>query len=103
MPRFCIGAFWTSGWTVCLGAERHLTVSLYSNAYSRSWGAVLIQDSQRLVSRDGWSIDSSEDINVLESKALLNALVAFRALLETLRFRTASGSEIDKISRAAHV
>ena len=59
--------------------------SLYSDASSRSWGAVLIQDSQRLVSRDYWSIDSSEDINVLESEALLNALVAFRARLSNSR------------------
>ena len=68
-------------WKDCLPwrSEHHLTVSLYSDASSRSWGAVLIQDNQRLVSRDYWSIDSSEDINVLESKALLNALVAFRA------------------------
>ena len=66
-------------------SEHHLTVSLYSDASSRSWGAVLIQDSQRLVSRDYWSIDSSEDINVLESKALLNALVAFPARLSNSR------------------
>ena len=38
-----------------------------------------------MVSRDYWSIDSSEDINVLESKALLNALVAFRARLSNSR------------------
>ena len=70
-------------WKDCLPwrSEHHLTVSLYSDASSRSWGAVLIQDSQRLVSRDYWSVDSSEDINVFESKALLNALVAFRARL----------------------
>ena len=66
-------------------SEHHLTVSLYSDASSRSWGAVLIQDSQRLVSKDYWFIDSSEDINVLESKALLNALVAFRARLSNSR------------------
>jgi len=41
----------------------------------------LIQDSQRLISRDYWPIESSEDSDVLESKALLNALVAFRARL----------------------
>ena len=41
----------------------------------------MIQGSQRLVSRDYWPIDSSKDINVLESKALLNALVTFRGRL----------------------
>ena len=66
-------------------SEHHLTVSLYSDASSRSWGAVLIQDSQRLVSRDYWSTDSSEDINVLDSKVLLNALVAFRTRLSNSR------------------
>ena len=74
-------------WKDCLPwrSEHYLTVSLYSDASSRSWGAVLIQESQRLVSRDYWSIDSSEDINVLESKALLNALVTFRARLSNSR------------------
>ena len=66
-------------------SEHSLTVSLYSDASLRSWGAVLIRDSQRLVSRDYWSIDSSEDINVLESKALLNTIVAFWAGLSNLR------------------
>ena len=74
-------------WKDCLPwrSEHHLTVSLYSDASSRSWGAVLIQDSQRLVSRDYWSTDSSEDINVLDSKVLLNALVAFRTRLSNSR------------------
>ena len=41
-------------WKDCLPwrSEHHLPVSLYSDASSRSKGAVLIQDSQRLVSRD---------------------------------------------------
>ena len=91
-PFACIGGdlraeilYWRfmDEWKDCLPwrSEHHLTVSLYSDASSRYWGAVLFQDSQRLVSRDYWSIDSSKDINVLESKALLNALVAFRARL----------------------
>ena len=42
-------------------SKHHLNVSLYSDASLRAWGAVLIQDGQRLVSRD---------VNVLESKAL---------------------------------
>ena len=68
-------------WKDCLSrwSEHHRTVSLYADASSFSWGAVLIQDSQRLVLRDYWPIDSSKDINALESKALLNALVAFWA------------------------
>ena len=74
-------------WKDCLPwrSEHHLTVCLYSDASSCSWGAVLIQDSQRLVSRDYWSIDSSEDINVLEAKALLNVLITFRARLSNWR------------------
>ena len=66
-------------------SEHHLTVSLYSDASLCAWGAVLIQDGQRLVSRDYWPIDSSEDVNVLESKALLHALVAFRSRLSNSR------------------
>lgn len=48
-------------------------------------GTVLIQDSQRLVSRDYWPIDSSEDVDVLESMASLNALVGFRGQLSNSR------------------
>ena len=38
-----------------------------------------------MVSGDYWPTDSSEDVNVLESKALLNALVAFRGRLSNSR------------------
>ena len=67
-PRFCIGVFWKSGRIVSLCGPSiisHPTVS--------------IRDSQRLVSMGYWPIDSFEDVNVLESKALLSAVVTFRS------------------------
>ena len=57
-------------------SKLHLTVSLFSDASTRAWGAVLFQDGWRLVSRDYWPSDPSTDFNLLESRALFNALVS---------------------------
>ena len=79
-------------------SEHHTTVSLSSDASLHSWGAVLIQDGQRLVSRDYLFIDSSEDINVLESKTLFNALVVFWAQLSNSRVNVHIDSRVLKSS-----
>ena len=62
-------------------SELHVTVSLFSDASTRAWGAVLFRDGQKLVSRDYWPSDPSTDVNLLESRALLNALVSFKGHL----------------------
>ena len=74
-------------WTDCLPwrSERHSSVSLCSDASTRAWGAALIQDGQKFVSRDYWPSESSEDVNLLESKALLNAPVSFKDRLSNSR------------------
>lgn len=66
-------------------SERHVTVSVYSDASLRAWGAVLHKDGRAIVSRDYWQAQSGEDISVLEAKALLNALTAFEEHLHNAR------------------
>ena len=66
-------------------SELHVTVSLFSDASTRAWGAVLFRDGQKLVSRDYWPSDPSTDVNLLESRALLNALVSFKGHLSNSR------------------
>ena len=65
--------------------ERHLSVSIFSDASLRAWGAVLHKDGTQLVSRDYWPPECDEDIGTLESKALLNALLAFREQIRNSR------------------
>ena len=74
-------------WNDCFPwrSEHHVTVSLFSDASTRAWGAVLFRDGQRLVSRDYWPSDPSTDVILLESRALLNALVSFKGHLSNSR------------------
>jgi len=53
-------------------SEHHLSVTMFSDASQRAWGAVLVKEglSQRI--RDYW-IDLEGDINALEARALCNA------------------------------
>ena len=71
------------GWKDCfpLRSELRVTVSLFSDASTRAWGAVLFRDEQKLVSRDYWPSHPSTDVNLLELRALLNALVSFKGYL----------------------
>ncbi|KAL9987103.1 hypothetical protein ACROYT_G001353 [Oculina patagonica] len=66
-------------WSDCLPwkSEQHCRVSLFSDASMRSWGGVLFKDGKEVESRDYW-LDTSDDINSLEAKALLRSLLAFR-------------------------
>ena len=57
-------------------SEKHCIVTLFCDAYKRSWGGVLLKDGKRVESWDYWP-DSSDDINSLEAKALLHSLLAF--------------------------
>ena len=66
-------------------SELHVTVSLFSDASTRAWGEVLFRDGRKLVSRDYWPSDPSTDVNLLESRALLNALVSFKGQLSNSR------------------
>ena len=59
-------------------------VTLYCDASKRAWGGTLLQDGRSLESRDYW-IDSSQDINVLETRALLHSLLSFRHHLSSRR------------------
>ena len=61
-----------------LPSELRVTVSLFSDASTCAWGAVLFRDEQKLVSRDYWPSDPCTDVNLLELRALLNALVSFK-------------------------
>ena len=60
-------------------------VSLFSDALTHAWGVVLFQNGHKLVSRDYWPSDPSTDVNLLELRALLNALVSFKGHLPNSR------------------
>ena len=66
-------------------SELHVTVSLFSDVSTRAWGAVLFRDGRNLMSRYYWPSDRSADVNLLESRALLNALVSFKSQLSNSR------------------
>ena len=55
------------------------------DASTHAWGAVLFRDGRKLVSRDYWPSDPSTDVNLLKSRALLNALVSFKGHLSNSR------------------
>lgn len=80
--------FWRflDNWKDCFPwrTERHAVVTLYCDASKRAWGGTLLQDGRSLESRDYW-IDSSQDINVLETRALLHSLLSFRHHLSSRR------------------
>ena len=57
-------------------SEHHLSVTMFSDASQRAWGAVLVKDGLRQQIRDYW-IDLEGDINTLEARALCNALSSF--------------------------
>ena len=78
--RFYTGVSLMVGRIVSLCAQS-FAFSLFSDASTRAWGAVLFRDEQKLVSRDYWPSDPSTDVNLLELRALLNALVSFTGYL----------------------
>ena len=57
-------------------SEHHLSVTLFTDASQRAWGAVLVRDGDSQQIRDYW-LDHERDINVLEARALYNALSSF--------------------------
>lgn len=57
-------------------SEHHLSVTLFTDASQKAWGAVLVRDGASQKIRDYW-LDHERDINVLEAKALYNALCSF--------------------------
>ena len=57
-------------------SEHHLFVTLFTDASQRAWGAVLVRDGASQQIRDYW-LDHERDINVLEARALYNALSSF--------------------------
>ena len=85
-----------SGRIFCLGGPSIISLFLLLRRLFALLGCSFDSGSQRLVSRDYWSIDWSEDINVFESKALLKALVAFRARLSNSRVDVHIDSRVPK-------
>ena len=66
-------------WRDCLPwrTEHHAVITLYCDASKRAWGGTLLKDGRSMESRDYW-IDNSQDINILEARALLHSLLSFR-------------------------
>lgn len=59
-------------------------VSPCSDVSTHACGAVLRQDGQKFFSRDYWPSESYGDVNLLESRALLNSLVSFQDWLSNV-------------------
>jgi hypothetical protein len=80
--------FWRflDNWKDCLPwrTEHHPVVTLYCDASKRAWGGTLLKDGRSLESRDYW-IDNSQDINILETRALLHSLLSFRHHISSCR------------------
>ena len=57
-------------------SEHHISVTLSTDASQKAWGAVLVKDGASQEIRDYW-LDHERDINVLEARALYNALSSF--------------------------
>ena len=57
-------------------SEHHLSVTLFTDPSRRAWGAVLVRDGASQQIRDYW-LAHERDINVLEARALYNALSSF--------------------------
>ena len=57
-------------------SEHHLSVTLFTDASQKAWGTVLVKDGASQEIRDYW-MDQESDINVLEARALSNALSSF--------------------------
>ena len=74
-------------WSDCLPwrSERHITATLYCDAFKGAWGGVLMTDNGRVEAGDYWREDSGS-INLLEAKALLCALDAFGFEIPALMF-----------------
>ena len=73
-------------WKDCLPwrTEHHAVVTLYCDASKKAWGGTLLKDGHSLESKDYW-LDNSQDINVLEARALLHSLLSFRHHLSSCR------------------
>ena len=57
-------------------SKHHLSVTLFTDASQKAWGAVLVKDNASQKICDYW-LDHERDINVLEARALYNALSSF--------------------------
>ena len=57
-------------------SEHHLSVTLFTYAFHRAWGTVLVRDGASQQIRHYW-LDHERDINVLEARAHYNALSSF--------------------------
>ena len=84
-------------WEDCLPwrSERHLTVSLFSDASKHAWGGILVKDGCRYESKDYWP-ETTEDINILEARALLNSLMAFQDQIRNSRVDVHTDSRVLK-------
>lgn len=57
-------------------SKHHLSVTLFTDASQKAWGAVLVRDGVSQKIRNYW-LDHECDINILEARALYNALSSF--------------------------
>lgn len=87
-PLFDEIAFWRflDDWKDFLPwkSERHLAVTLFTDASMGAWGGVLTRDGVRHEIRD-YFVGEASHINVLEAKALWFVLSSFKGLLKDAR------------------
>ena len=74
-------------------SESHITVTLFCDASKRAWGGVLLTDGGRIEARDYWR-DETGSINLLEAKALLCALDAFKSRIRNSRVDVHTDSRV---------
>ena len=73
-------------WRDCLPwrTEHHSVVALYCDASKKAWGGTLLKDDRSLEWRDYW-VDDSQDINILEARALQRSLLSFKHHISSCR------------------
>lgn len=69
--------------SLTLAVTNH-SITMFSDVSKRAWGTVFVKDGQSQQIRDYW-IDLADDINVLEARAIRNALSSLFALIRKAR------------------
>lgn len=89
--------FWRflDNWKDCLvwKPERHLAVTVFTDASKGAWGGVLVRDGIRHEIRD-YFVGHTSHINVLETKALWFVLRSFKGLLKDARVDAYTDSKV---------
>ena len=70
-------------------------VRVYCDAAKKAWGGTLLKDGRSLESRDYW-VDDSQDIKILEARALQRSLLPFKRRISSCRVDVRTNSLVLK-------